>query len=106
MAFDLSAKVPVAEKRPVSVTHHGIDKTDDYDWLRAENWQEVMRDPSALPDDIRAYLDAENAYQDAQMADTAGLRDALFDELKDPDEAGRFVRAFAARCLFLLEQLR
>ena len=90
MAFDLPAKVPVAEKRPVTVTNHGIEKTDDYHWLRAENWQEVMRDPAALPDDIRAYLDAENAYQEVQMADTADLRDALFDELKGrmkPDDS-------------------
>ena len=45
MAFDLSKlSAPVADKKPVRVTHHGIEKTDNYDWLRAENWQEVMRD--------------------------------------------------------------
>ena len=52
---------PVAEKRPVEDIRHGITRTDNYDWLRAENWQEVMRDPSALPADIRTYLEAENA---------------------------------------------
>lgn len=73
---------PRAEKRPVTATHHGITKTDDYDWLRAENWQEVMHDPSTLPADIRAYLEAENAYTDHQMADTASLQETLFDEMK------------------------
>ena len=53
---------PVAEKRPVAETWHGHTKHDDYKWLKAENWQEVMQDPSLLPADIRAYLEAENAF--------------------------------------------
>ncbi|WP_350336192.1 S9 family peptidase [Coralliovum pocilloporae] len=73
---------PRAEKRPVTATHHGITKTDDYDWLRAGNWQEVMHDPSALPADIRAYLEAENAYTEEQMADTDALQEQLFKEMK------------------------
>ena len=52
---------PRAEKRPVTSTFHGHARIDDYSWLRAENWQEVMRNPAALPADIRAYLEAENA---------------------------------------------
>ncbi len=82
MSFDLGKTPPKAEKRPVSNTIHGIARVDDYTWLRAENWQEVMRDPSALPQDIRTYLEAENAYQKAQMADTEALRETLFEELK------------------------
>jgi len=83
LAFDLSKlSAPVADKKPVRVTHHGIEKTDNYDWLRAENWQEVMRDPSALPQDIRDYLDAENSYYTALMDDTTGLQETLFEELK------------------------
>ncbi|MEX0852438.1 MAG: S9 family peptidase, partial [Bauldia sp.] len=53
---------PVADKRPVTTVHHGISRTDDYAWLRAENWQQVMHDPAALAADIRAYLEVENAY--------------------------------------------
>ncbi len=73
---------PRAEKRPVKSVHHGIEWVDDYAWLRAENWREVMKDPSALPQDIRAYLEAENAWQEAVMADTAPLRERLFAEMK------------------------
>ncbi|MEM9732567.1 MAG: S9 family peptidase [Pseudomonadota bacterium] len=81
--FDLSqATPPVAEKRPYQTQWHGRTLTDDYAWLRADNWQDVMRDPSALPDDIRAYLDAENSYQEALLADTKGLQDELFEEMK------------------------
>ncbi len=83
MSFELSAaKPPIAEKRPTTSSHHGIELKDDYAWLRAENWQDVMRDPSVLPDDIRAYLDAENAYYEGLMEDTKGLQEVLFDELK------------------------
>ncbi|MGI9356375.1 MAG: S9 family peptidase [Rhizobiaceae bacterium] len=83
MPFDLGkATPPSAEKRTVTTRHHGQELTDDYGWLRAENWQEVMRDPSALPDDIRTYLDAENAYYQALMADTEQLQEELFEEMK------------------------
>ncbi|MEI2384586.1 S9 family peptidase [Breoghania sp. JC706] len=73
---------PRADKRPFATVTHGITKTDDYAWLRAGNWQEVMRDPGVLAADIRAYLEAENAYTDAAMADTQALQETLFEELK------------------------
>ena len=83
MPFDLNvATPPVAEKRPVSDTRHGITRTDNYGWLRADNWQDVMRDPSTLPQDIRDWLDAENAYYEALMHDTSDLQETLFEELK------------------------
>jgi len=68
--------------RPVRDTRHGIERVDDYAWLRAENWQEVMRDPSVLDGDIRAVLDAENAYTAAVMAGTVKLQERLFGEMK------------------------
>ncbi|HWU21698.1 MAG TPA: hypothetical protein VN088_09235, partial [Nocardioides sp.] len=33
---------PTAERRPVSTTHHGHERTDDYDWLRDKD------DPAVL----------------------------------------------------------
>ena len=53
---------PVAERRKHAATHHGITRQDPYHWLRAENWQEVMQAPETLAPDIRAYLEAENAW--------------------------------------------
>ena len=73
---------PVAAKRPHRETRHGIERVDDYAWLRAENWQEVMRDPSALSPDIRAYLEAENSYTSSVMADAEKLQETLFEEMK------------------------
>ena len=48
---------PSARKETTRQTHHGIEITDDYGWLRAENWQQVMREPETLPADIRTYLE-------------------------------------------------
>ncbi len=80
--FKNLSPAPVAEKRPVSDTRHGIQRIDDYAWLRADNWQQVFQDPSVLDLEIRTYLEAENAYQDAAMADTKALQKTLFDEMK------------------------
>jgi len=73
---------PQGEKRPHRDEHHGIERVDNYAWLRADNWQEVMRDPSTLAADIRDYLEAENAYTAATMADTEALQEALYKEMK------------------------
>ncbi|MGE0700292.1 MAG: S9 family peptidase [Hyphomicrobiaceae bacterium] len=74
--------VPRAERRPVTATHHGITLTDDYAWIRDDNWQEVMRDPGVLAPAIRAHLEAENAYTDAMLADTKALQEQLFAEMR------------------------
>lgn len=76
------AAAPVAPRRPHSFTHHGITVTDDYAWLKDENWQEVLRDPSVLKPDIRAYLEAENAYADTVLGHTAGLQQKLVAEMR------------------------
>lgn len=76
------AVAPKADIRPESDTHHGITRTDNYAWLRDKDWREVMRDPDALDKDIRAYLEAENAYTEATVAPLAELRETLFAEMK------------------------
>jgi len=73
---------PVAPKKPVTDTRHGISRTDDYAWLRADNWQAMFKDPSILDPEIRKHLEAENAYMKAAMADTEALQKTLFAEMK------------------------
>jgi oligopeptidase B len=73
---------PRAPRRPSTSINHGVTRVDDYAWLRASNWQAVMRDPGALAPDIRAHLEAENAHASAVMADTEGLQQRLFAEMK------------------------
>ncbi|MBS3648173.1 S9 family peptidase [Pseudaminobacter sp. 19-2017] len=73
---------PTTLERPTTDTHLGITRTDEFAWLRAENWQDVFRDPSLLDPAIRAQLDAENRYQQALTSDLEGLRGKLFEEMK------------------------
>ena len=73
---------PRATPRPFASTHHGIARVDDYAWLRASNWQAVMRDPTLLDPEIRAHLEAENAFTEGVMADTEPLQERLFAEMK------------------------
>ncbi|MRJ77722.1 prolyl oligopeptidase family serine peptidase [Aeromicrobium sp. SMF47] len=62
---------PVAERRPITRSHHGDDFVDDYEWMRDKE------DPATL-----AYLEAENAYTDAATAHLEPLRQQIFDEIK------------------------
>ncbi len=73
---------PVAPVEPVESVHHGHRRTDPYAWLRADNWREAMSDPAQLPDAIRAYLEAENAWAEAALAPAQALRDRLYHELR------------------------
>ena len=73
---------PETKKIDHSEEHHGIIRHDFYNWLRAKNWQDVFKTPTLLDKEIRAHLEAENAYQTSQMADTIGLQKKLFSEMK------------------------
>ncbi|NLE82761.1 MAG: oligopeptidase B, partial [Rhodococcus sp.] len=62
---------PVATKVPHERTHHGHTFVDDYEWLRDKDNPEVI-----------AYLEAENAYTEAQTAHLAPVRESIFEEIK------------------------
>jgi oligopeptidase B len=81
-AFPTIPDAPAADVRPTSASFHGVTLHDDYAWLRAENWQAAMRDPDVLPEDIKAYLIAENAYYASAMADTEALQATLVAQMR------------------------
>jgi len=78
----------MTETPPVAPIHrrqserYGVSLVDDYDWLKVANWQEVMRDPALLDQEVRSHLEAENTYAEAVMAPVAEFRRRLFDEMK------------------------
>ena len=78
----LTKSAPKVEKRPVEITQHGETRTDNYQWLRVENWQDVLRDPAALAPDVRKVLEDENEYYKAVTDDLAPLRKKLFEEMR------------------------
>ena len=75
-------KPPVAPRVPHRIEQLGRVRTDDYAWMKDDNWQQVLRDPKVLRADVRAHLDAENAYTKAVLAQTEALQAALFAEMK------------------------
>jgi oligopeptidase B len=73
---------PVAPKLPKRIEQLGRTRIDDYAWMKDDNWQAVLRDPSVIRADVKAHLEAENAYTKAMLAPTQGLQDALFAEMR------------------------
>ena len=90
---------PVAEKKPRRIEQLGRIRTDDYAWMKDENWQQVMRDPQVIRADIRAHLEAENTYAKAMLASTERLQETLFEEMKRADQGGRLLPPAAGRRL-------
>ena len=62
---------PLAPRRPVTTTHHGRTRVDEYEWLRDKDDPEVL-----------AHLEAENEHTQAVTAHLADLRQSIFDEIK------------------------
>ena len=58
---------PLAKRKDKTIEQAGRTRTDPYHWLKDENWQQVMRDPSVLRSDIREYLEAENGFTKANL---------------------------------------
>src|SRR3954468_7348707 len=73
---------PVAPKRPHRIEQLGRVRTDDYAWMKDDNWQQVLRDPKTLRADVREHLEAENAYTKAMLASTEALQAQIFAEMK------------------------
>ena len=90
-AFSHLPAAPVAAENITSDTHHGITRHDEFGWMRADNWQEVFKNPSVLDPKIKAHLDAENAYANAFLEPLKDLRATLVAEMrgriKEDDES-------------------
>jgi oligopeptidase B len=73
---------PIAPKHPKTITQLGRTRVDDYAWMKDDNWQQVLRDPTIVRADVREHLVAENAYTAAMLAPTQALQDEMFAEMK------------------------
>ena len=73
---------PVGRREPLVTEQLGRTRCDDYAWMRDENWQAVLRDPSVLRADIRAHLLAENDYTRETLHETETLQEAIFLEMR------------------------
>lgn len=73
---------PVAKKIPVRIEQLGRIRVDDYQWMKDDNWQAVLRDPTLIKAEVKEHLEAENAYREAMMASTLPLQATMFEEMK------------------------
>ncbi|NRD71978.1 S9 family peptidase [Shewanella sp. VB17] len=76
-----SMQPPVADKIPYEMNMHGLQRTDNYYWMRDDERQEPK---------VIEYLEAENTYKKAQFLPYESLQQTLFDELVgrlDKDES-------------------
>ncbi len=78
----MSPVPPVARKIPVTITQLGRTRTDDYQWMKDDNWQAVLRDPTLIKADVKEHLEAENAYREAMLASTLPLQEEMFEEMR------------------------
>jgi protease II len=63
-------QAPLADREPVDHVIHGDRRVDHYAWMKNK------KDPR-----VRAYLEAENAYADAQMEGTEAFQEKLYQEM-------------------------
>ena len=70
------ATPPIALRKPSIVTHHGVELSDDYAWLRDPGYPEVE------DAEILAHLAAENAWFEARMAPHLPLVETLLKEMR------------------------
>lgn len=90
LTLNTNTDAPKANQKPKSTTQLGRDRTDNYAWMKDDNWQAVMRDPSVLDKDIRRHLEKENAYTKTVLTPIDGLKDEIFEEMKarlEPEES-------------------
>jgi oligopeptidase B len=73
---------PVARKIPKRIEQLGRVRVDDYAWMKDDNWQKVLRDPTLIKADVKEHLTEENAYTKAMLAPTEALQAAMFEEMK------------------------
>ena len=64
----MSPTPPTPRKDPKTITQLGRTRTDDYAWMKDDNWQAVLRDPTLIKADVKEHLTAENAYREAMLA--------------------------------------
>ncbi|MCQ8241355.1 S9 family peptidase [Rhizosaccharibacter radicis] len=82
---------PVARREERRIEQLGRTRTDHYAWMKDENWQAVLRDPSVLRPDVAEHLRAENQYAESVLAPTKPLQDTILAEMKGrlkQDESG------------------
>ena len=74
--------IPKLRKETNSIKIHNEDLPDNYAWIKQKNWQEVLKNPTKLNDEVANYLTEENAFVKEQLKENKQLQTEIFQELK------------------------
>lgn len=77
-----ATKPPAPKSDPRHSVVNGTERTDEYAWMRLTEEQRNADPPDAHAQQVIDHLKAENAYTESVLAPVAGLRDALYAEMK------------------------
>ena len=76
------ANPPKARKKLVKTKVHNTELSDQYSWIRDDNWQEVLHSPNVLKKNIRKYIDDENKWTNKKLSFLKPLEKKIFNEIK------------------------
>ena len=95
MVSNKRLKPPKARKKIKKNKVHGLTINDDYSWLRDNNWQEVLREPSLLKPNIKKYLDEENNWTKQKLKTFKNLKKLFLTKLNQ--ELMKMINLFLLR---------
>ena len=73
---------PRARKKLVKRKVHNKELSDHFDWIRDNNWQEVLHSPDVLKKNIRKYIDEENRWTKKKLSFLKTIEKDIFREIK------------------------
>ena len=76
------ANPPKARKKLVKTKVHNTELSDQFSWIRDDNWQEVLHSPNVLKKNIRKYIDDENKWTNKKLSFLKPLEKKIFSEIK------------------------
>ena len=61
--------VPKLRKEKKVINIHQDKLIDEYAWIKQEDWQSVLKDPSKLNKEVLKYINEENNYKSEKLKD-------------------------------------
>ena len=74
--------VPKLRKEKKVINIHQDKLIDEYAWIKQEDWQSVLKDPSKLNKEVLKYINEENNYKSEKLKDLDTFKKKIFEELK------------------------
>ncbi len=78
----MTMQQPQAPKIAKKITQHGHERTDNYAWIRDDNWKQFIKGELNFADEnVKTYLNQEAKYTEHVMSETKELQEQIYNEL-------------------------